>query len=176
VRSRGLGGAADEFVELYNPTDTPLTLDSGWTLEARSNSASSYGARWTGAGKDIPANGHYLIVGSAYTQTPSSDDSLTTGITDATSLQLLNQGSLVDALCYAWDTTSAAPFLSDTTYVCEGTPADNAPHDNTTSGDVDVSIVRKPGGTAGNCTDTGDNASDFTTETPAEPMSSSSTP
>jgi hypothetical protein len=41
---------------------------------------------------------------------------------------------------------------------------------------TDASIERKPGGAGGNCTDTGDNASDFTAQTPATPMSTASPP
>jgi hypothetical protein len=46
-----------------------------------------------------------------------------------------------------------------------------------TNGDnVDASLERKPGGSAGNCTDTGDNAADFAAVMPANPQSSASAP
>jgi hypothetical protein len=41
-------------------------------------------------------------------------------------------------------------------------------------GDADVSIQRLPGGALGSCIDTGDNAADFFTTTPAAPQSSTS--
>jgi hypothetical protein len=59
--------------------------------------------------------------------------------------------------------------------VCAGTPATN-PHDNTTNTDTDASIVRLPGGAAGNCTDTGNNAVDFIAESPSTPEDSASPP
>jgi Lamin Tail Domain len=178
IRSRGAGGAADEFVELYNPTASPVTLDTNWKIEARSSSSTSYSDRWTGTGKVIPAYGHFLITGTGYTQTPASDESLSTGITDATSLLLVQGTTNVDAVCYGYDATTNGTFTSDTTYTCAGTPADNLPHDNSTSAtsDTDVSITRKPGGTGGNCTDTGDNSSDFAATAPAAPMSTASPP
>jgi hypothetical protein len=66
----------------------------------------------------------------------------------------------------------------DATFTCAGTPASNQPHNNTGSAasDTDASLARKPGGAAGNCTDTGDNAADFTAESPATPESSQSPP
>jgi hypothetical protein len=84
----------------------------------------------------------------------------------------------VDAVCYGYDATTKTTFTSDTTYTCAGTPADNLPHKDSTSGtsDTDVSITRKPGGAGGNCTDTGDNASDFATTMPAAPMNTASPP
>ena len=67
---RGLG---DDFVELYNNTDSPLTV-------AASDASAGYGVYKMGAdcnaapvliatipnGTVIPARGHYLLVGSQY--------------------------------------------------------------------------------------------------------------
>ena len=178
IRSRGAAGAGDELVELWNPTNAPVVLDSTWKLEARSHTAGSYGARWTGGGKTIPAHGHFLLAFTGYTQQPAADEALTTGITDATALRLVQSGNTVDAVCYAYDATTQTPFLTDTGYTCEGAPADNLPHNNNSNAttNVDVSIERKPGGALGHCTDTGDNAADFATKMPATPMSSTSPP
>jgi hypothetical protein len=79
-------------------------------------------------------------------------------------------GTSVDAVCYYFGTN---PF--DTTFTCAGTPVVN-PHDNTTSTNTDQSVERKPGGAGGNCTDTGNNAADFGTQSPATPQSSLSPP
>jgi hypothetical protein len=175
VRSRGVGGGSDEFVELYNPSTDPVTLDVSWTLDGRSDTATSYSARWTGTGKIIPAHGHFLLTGSAYTQQPAADESLLTGITDATALRLSHAGVVVDALCYGFDATTLMVFVNDPTYVREGMPAMNA-HDNTAGTNVDESIERKPGGTAGNGRDTNDNATDFAALTPSNPQDSASAP
>lgn len=173
VRSRGVGGGSDEFIELYNPSTDPVTLDSSWTLDGRSDTATSYSVRWMGSGKVIPAHGHFLLTGSAYIQQPVADDSLLTGITDATALRLSRGGVVMDALCYGFDATTLMVFGNDTTYVCEGRPAMNL-HDNTAATNVDGSIERKPGGTAGNGQDTNDNATDFAALTPSNPQNSAS--
>jgi hypothetical protein len=72
-RTRGSAGAGDDFVELYNNTNSPLTV-------ASSDASAGYGVYKTGAdcnatpvliatipnGTVIPARGHYLLVGSTY--------------------------------------------------------------------------------------------------------------
>jgi hypothetical protein len=172
VRSRGVGGAADEFVALFNPTATPIALDASWQLSVRAPNDATYRAHWTGTGATIPAWGHYLIAGASYAQAPAPDAALTSGIPDAASLRLLHGGAVVDALCFAYDATTTY----DATFTCEGSVASNAPHDNTSSAtsNADVSLARKPGGARGNCTDTKDNASDFVNEKPATPEDTAS--
>ncbi len=169
VRTRGVAGAGDEFVELYNPTGAAILLDASYTLSARSSTAPSYTTRWTGTGQMVGAHRHFLIAGANYTQTPGADAALSSGITDAGSLVLNRSGTAVDAICFAFDATSMAAL--DSTYTCEGTPA-ASPHDNSTSAmsNSDRSLERRPGGALGHCTDTGVSASDFVTITPATPL------
>jgi hypothetical protein len=73
IRTSGPAGLGDDFVELYNNTDTPLTV-------AASDSSGGYGVYKMGVdcnaapvligtipnGTVIPARGHYLMVGSQY--------------------------------------------------------------------------------------------------------------
>ncbi len=171
IRTRGPapGGGNDDFVELYNPTNAPVTLDNTWKLEARSDSAGSYQVRWTGTGKVIPAHGHFLIVGTGYTQSPAKDESLNSGISDSSSVVLKHSTAVVDAVCLAVS-ASAKQTLAGAGYTCEGTILDNH------STNIDASVERKPGGTAGNCMDTGNNGADFITSTPANPQNSASPP
>jgi hypothetical protein len=175
IRSRGLAGSTDEFVEIYNPTAAPITLDAAWTIMSRSTGAMNYALRWTGTGKSIPSHGHFLITNAVgYTQMPPGDETLKSSITDATSLELLNAGAVVDAVCYAFSASTKATLMG-AGYVCEGAPADNLPHKDAAGvGDADVSFQRRPGSMLGNCIDTGDSASDFVTATPAEPQNSMS--
>lgn len=171
VRSRGAGGAADEFVVLFNPTSAAVTLDATWTLLSRSSTASSFASRWTGAGASIPAHGFFLVAGSAYSQSPAADDHLSTGITDATALRLERAGNVVDTVCYKYDAATLAT-LEGAAYACEGTPADNLPHDDSASAasDVDQSLRRA------HCVDTGDNSADFAKQAPATPRGTTSPP
>ncbi len=177
VKSRGAGGASDEFVELYNPTSTAVTLDNTWTLTVRSSTASTYGTRWTGAGDSLPAHGHYLIGGTYDGGAVAKNGSLSSGITDESSLLLNQSGTAVDGLCYQFPDDAGVPFAF-TGYTCEGTPANNLPHDNSASAtsDSDVSLERLPGGNLGNCTDTDNNAADFVTQTTPDPHDLASPP
>ena len=73
LRTSGPGGTSDDFVELYNNTNSPLTV-------AATDASAGYGLYKMGAdcnatpvlvgtipnGTVIPARGHYLLVGSAY--------------------------------------------------------------------------------------------------------------
>jgi hypothetical protein len=56
----GAGGSSDDFIELYNPTDTAVSL-AGWSIQkqAASSTATIYKKALAGT---IPAKGHYLIV------------------------------------------------------------------------------------------------------------------
>jgi hypothetical protein len=176
IRSRGAGGASDEFVEIFNATGAPVTLDTSWTLSVRGVADATYRTHWKGVGLKIPAYGHFLIAGTGYAQTPAADAALSSGIPDAASVVLEHTGAPVDAVCYAYDDSTQAAF--DVTFTCAGTPASNLPHDDksSASSNVDAAIARKPGGAAGNCTDTRDSASDFVTLMPAQPETTASPP
>jgi hypothetical protein len=167
-------GGNDELVELYNPTSADITLDASWSIMARSSAAASYGTRFVRSGQVIPAHGHFLIGGSAYGGI-TRDAALSTGITDAGSVKIVHAGAVVDSLCYCFDATTCAA-LGGAGYDCEGTPASNLPHDNTTGGgsNADVSLERLPGGGAGSWWDSDDNASDFHSLAPAEPQNAAS--
>jgi subtilisin-like proprotein convertase family protein len=100
-RLRGPNGANDEFVELYNNSDSPLNVSTtdasaGWAL-----AASAGGTRFTVPnGTVIPARGHYLGVNSVgYSlasypagngTTATGDATYTTDIPDNAGLALFN--------------------------------------------------------------------------------------
>ncbi|HJR06337.1 MAG TPA: PQQ-dependent sugar dehydrogenase [Pyrinomonadaceae bacterium] len=74
-RLDGPGGLLDEFVELYNNTDADITVSTadnsaGWALVTGREGASGVTLdvyHVIPSGKVIPARGHYLITGNAYT-------------------------------------------------------------------------------------------------------------
>lgn len=165
VRTRGVSGGNDEFVELYNPLPTPVTLDETWTLAYRRMDApGEFELRWTGSGAEIPAGGHFLIAGLAYEQLPPGDGALSSGIGDAAALQLRQGGARVDALCFYAMGTAPAFAAGD----CEGDPAEN-PHDDTSGTNANASLERKPGGASGSCVDTDHNDADFLPREPSTP-------
>lgn len=93
-RLRGSGGAADEFVELYNATANPLDI-SGYTLYSLT-AAGAQNLRYTAPGAlgsnttTIPGRGHYLITGASYSLAglAASNGALSTGIVDGSGLAL----------------------------------------------------------------------------------------
>ncbi len=175
IRTRGMGGGDDEFVELYNPTSTAIQLDGLWILSGRKADFVAFSSvRWTGKGDTIPAKGHFLITGGAYAQSPAGDDTLSQSITDAASLSLEHNGTKIDSVCFYYDALTLG-YEQNLGYPCEGMPVFN-PHDDTTGTNVDKSIERKPGGAAGNCTDTDDNLTDFTISKPSTPENAASPP
>ncbi len=173
VRTRGSGGAGDEFVEFYNPGGSPVVLDSSWALQKRASSASSYSNCWMGTGKTLASHHHFLVTGTSYVQTPAGDETLSSALTDAGSLVLTQNGTTIDALGYYFDSTTLAQLSTGIGFILAGTPAVN-PHDNSNGTNTDQSLERKPGGSGGNATNTSNNANDFQTTSPADPENSAS--
>ncbi len=171
LRSRGAAGGSDDFVELYNPTASPITVDGTWTIEARSDSAGSYSVRYTGTGLVVPAHGHLLVGGSAYAGAVVKDALLSSGITDAASVVLKKAGAVIDAVCYHYSAGTQAALLG-AGYVCEG-----ASFPKTTGmSSVDTSLERLPGGAVGHCFDSGVSAADFHEITTPNPQNLASPP
>ena len=177
MQSRGTAGGNDELIEIYNGTAASITFDASWTLTVR-NATGGLGAcvatpsvLYTGANQVIASHKHLLLTASAYSESVPGDATFGAGIPDAASLVLLHAAATVDALCFSYDATTTGTLTGCTiAYTCEGTPATN-PHDNTASAtsNADNSLERKPGGAGGNGTDANDNATDFSTATPADP-------
>jgi len=190
VRSRGPGGAADDFIEIYNPMDTPASTE-GWSVATRDVDVSgaqppacetlTETVRWTGKGgtEMIPARGHLLIASTGYNATPTADatyPSLTAGFLDAGSVVLMIGTEVADAVCFQYDADTLAALTGCTAapYTCEGAPAVN-PHDDSNQTSTADSLVRNPGGMAGSGTDTGDSTSDFASA-PSEAQNLASEP
>jgi hypothetical protein len=170
IRSRGIGGGNDEFIELYNPTELAIPMDDSWSIKVRGSTSLNYSTRWQGqmaSSLSIPAHGHFLIAGPAYAQSPAPDVMIPGSITaDSASVLLINVGSTVDAVCFAFGVDKVTAVAA---FTCEGNPASNAPHDDSVNGmsNLDSSVARNQNG----CADIGDNATDFSVTHPAKPES-----
>jgi hypothetical protein len=184
VQTRGFSGGSDEFVEIYNPGSVAVTFDSTWVLKSRSAvgttcASNTTTSRFSGLGDVIPPHGHLLYANfNGYSGAIAPDELYTNGIVDAASLMLYHGTTLVDALCFYYDTTTETNLTTcSTPYVCMGMPAKN-PHDNTTGTDVNASLERKPGGSGGNTQNTYDNVNDFAQNASPDPhdLTSKATP
>jgi hypothetical protein len=101
LRTRGPAGDGDEFVELYNNTNSPLTVN---------DPSGGYGVFQMGAGctdtpalvgtipngTTIPARGHFLLVGSAYSlgSYAAGDAVMTSDLVDNRNLALFSTASV----------------------------------------------------------------------------------
>jgi hypothetical protein len=135
IRTSGPAGAGDDFVELYNNSDMPLTI-------AASDASAGYGLFKMGAdcnatpvligvipnGTVIPARGHYLFVGSAYSlanyggtgaaagdQTLSADieNDFNVGIFNTASVANLSSVTRLDAVGFGSNTGGNCDLLRE---------------------------------------------------------------
>ncbi|MEO8799795.1 MAG: hypothetical protein ABI551_18010 [Polyangiaceae bacterium] len=170
VQSRGSGGAGDERIELYNPTDASVTFDATWSLKTRAATATGCASATlttlvTGAGQLIPSHKHALFAPTGFDQGTAVDGVSSGGasgnMSDGASVMLFHGATVSDAICFAADAASLTLLTTCVLpYTCEGTPATN-PHDNSTGTNADKSLERKPGGAGGNGTDTNVSSADF---------------
>jgi hypothetical protein len=132
LRTSGPAGAGDDFVEIYNNSDSPHTVTS-------SDGSPGYGLFKMGAacgdtpvligiipnGTIIPARGHYLFIGSAYSlggysagdQTLSSDieSDRNVGIFSTASLFGISTTTRFDAVGFGANTGGACDLLREDT-------------------------------------------------------------
>lgn len=170
--SGGPGATTDDFIEIYNPTDTPFNLNGHRLVKRTANGASDSSLKsWT-SDTFVPARGFYLWANSSY-----SGISATPDVTTSASIAANNgiairfgaedTGTIIDSV--AWGTAS------------------NGFGEGTLLGDVPElqSFERKAwngsclsaigsGEFLGNGCDMGDNATDFEVRTTAMPQNSAS--
>jgi predicted extracellular nuclease len=96
IQISGDGGANDEFIELYNPTNSAIDI-SGWSIQ-RETITGSFSKKNFVTPANIPAYGYYLIANTAFndaTLTPDlSHSSFTLSSTGAT-IFLVNDHTLL---------------------------------------------------------------------------------
>jgi len=79
-RTRGTAGASDEFVELYNNSDSPVDV-SGWKIRGSSNGGTITNKLTINTTTIIAARGHFLATNSTgYSGSVNADQSYTSGI------------------------------------------------------------------------------------------------
>ena len=161
IQISGGSDADDEFVELYNPTDSSVDL-TGWRLN-KTNSGGSAQNLVASMSGNIPAHGYFLVANPDYDGVVAEDltySATTSAITSNNTVNLFSDAgvTIVDKVGFG------IPFDS------EGTPFATNPGD-------DGSIERKPGETnpaGGNGDDTDNNDNDFALRSASDPQNSSS--
>jgi uncharacterized repeat protein (TIGR01451 family) len=178
IRTSGPNGLEDDFVELYNNSDTEVIVPvTGWGLFKPGASCADTPTliATIPASTTIPARGHYLLSGSQYslTTTASSDQTFAAplgedanvGLFSTPDVLLISSDNRLDAVGFGTDTGNNCDLLR------EGAALPAA--GGSTS---EYSFARKL--TTGLPKDTNDNAADFilVSTTPAVPVGSNATP
>ncbi|HEX7175544.1 MAG TPA: Calx-beta domain-containing protein [Pyrinomonadaceae bacterium] len=105
VRTSGPGGAGDDYVEVYNNSDTPLTVQTtdgsaGYAVVATNNGCSGDPVILGIIPNTtvIPARGHFLFVGPTYSLTAvaAGNLTLTAGINDDANVGLFSTSTLIN--------------------------------------------------------------------------------
>ena len=101
LRTSGPGGPTDDFVELYNNSDTSLTVPAGgyglFKMGTNCNAAPVL-VGTVPAATIIPARGHYLFVGSAYSlgSYATGDTTLSSDIEDNRNVALFSTTNITE--------------------------------------------------------------------------------
>jgi hypothetical protein len=153
-RYQGPGGNNDEYIELYNNTDAPISI-SGWGIYDETGAS----VRVLAAGAVIPARGHYLVVkqGAQYCMAAYGppDDTYTSALANDRGIGLFRD-NIADA---AHRIDSVGTVNTPAGLYREGA---GLPALGNTGKFVEYAWVRKmPYANGGIPLDTGDNASDF---------------
>lgn len=162
VQFAGDGGANDEFVELYNPTDNPVDISS-WSIQRETATESpSFTKKNFTSPAIVPAHGYYLIAHTSYNGSVPADMShgsftlTSTGATiflvnDQVLLIAGNEESIVDKVAIGTSALHA-----------EGSPFPTIP-------ETEESVERTGD-------DTNNNSADFFLQTNPNPQNSGGVP
>lgn len=148
-RTRGPNGAADEFVEIYNPTTSAANI-GGLKIRASNNSGNVSDRATITAGTTLGSGCHYLIANgtatTGYSGHVTANQTYATGIADEGGIAITgaNSTTIIDAV-----------GMGPGSAYKEGVPLKSL------SANANQSFERNPGGAAGNGVDTNNNASDF---------------
>jgi len=150
-----IAGSTDDVVELYNPTNAPISLTGTSVQYLAGNGNFGFRVNLTGA-NSVPAHGWYLVAANGYSGSPARDDSMGTSNLANTAGHALFVGKTTNASGCA-----DAAIIDKVGYGASATcPEGGSGHAATTPG-AGLSDTRKPGDTTGNGQDTDVNDADF---------------
>lgn len=174
LRLAGPRGTNDEFVELFNASDTAVNI-SGWALRSANNVVFSGGVSNTFARVTIPANvtiqpGCYFLITNntattGYSGTVTADLSYSTGIADDGGVAIIRaDGTIADQIGFFNTTTNqGVSAYFEGTKITVTTPLPS----------LNRSFERLPDAAFG-YQDTNNNANDFALITPSRPQNRTS--
>jgi hypothetical protein len=143
VRTKGPNGGADEVVELTNVSASPVDI-SKWVLNGSSDTGVKSIRATVPANVTLQPGAFYLIVGTAYQGKPAADVKMSSGVSDAGGVAILDaMGVIVDQV----------GFSTGSGYK-EGTPLKALGSDTTQS-------YQRKGTSCAPLADTDDNSADF---------------
>ena len=161
-----IAGSTDDFVELFNPTSNPISVNGHSVQYFAANSNFGFRVNLSSA-KSVPAYGWYLVAGSGYSGSPTPDDSLGSSNASGTAGHLTIVQSTANTTCNAANVIDKAGYGATAT--CPETTSAATPGSG-------LSISRKPDDQYGNGTDTDVNSADFNAPAAPDIHNSSSTP
>lgn len=164
--------AGEDFIELYNPTDSAVDI-SGWKLRVKDSSGTSSSIRVFGASKTILAHGFFLWASTvnSFNTTLSADESSTVTITSGDrSVAFLNSLDVeIDRLAWGVGTNQ---YVEGTAFPT--TPASNQSMERKAYLSSDATTMTGADATKGNGHDTDNNSLNFVLRTVSQPQNSSS--
>lgn len=176
IQVAGTGGADDEFIELYNPTNSAVDL-TGWRLVRKNSSGSVQNNLVANITGSIPARGYFLVAKpTTYMGTTTPDlfySASSSAITTNSTIILYSDAgtTIVDKVGLGQDASAATDF--------EGTPAPNPETGGSierkaNSASTAVSMITGADVLLGNAEDTDSNQADFVMRTTSQPQNSTS--
>ncbi len=167
VRTRGPEGGNQDFIELFNPTDATVVLDTRWRLDSRGEESATYTPRWTGDPQLTIGPGEHVLLANEEPGNPlggaTADALYNSGVPDGASVVLYRDDAVVDAVCFV---CVLGELPAD--FECEGEPLSRDAGCQTGG---DRSVNRRAAGGVAGCADTDVNAADLEDLEPSTPTS-----
>jgi hypothetical protein len=159
-RTNGTSGASDEFIEILNVGDVAVNI-GGWLINASTEAGSTSTLYQIPVGIILQPGQHLLVSSSGASVSITPDSTFSLGIDD--------DGGIAVVLPSGTEIVDAVGLSLGSAYK-EGAPL------STVSSFGVGSYERLPGGGAGSCQDTDNNAGDFGLISTADPQNLTSTP
>ena len=143
ARTRGDAGSTDDFIEITNPTGSPIPLQGFELLGRSASGVDTERQKWLGAAQMLAPGAHVLVAGEGFDDGATPDEVLASNesLGEDTVLVLRDpRGELVDSLCLCAQSCANGDWST-----CPGAPIENpnvAPNGDKL--DLDRSVVRDP--------------------------------